>query len=39
VIGFVATLMLKDRSALDHTQEYESQEPALAAGAARRAMG
>jgi MFS family permease len=39
VIGFAATLALKDRSAMDHTQEYEEQEVPGAAGARRPAMG
>jgi MFS family permease len=39
VIGFVAVALLKDRSALDHTQEYEDQEPTQAEGYPRRAMG
>ena len=30
VIGFLAVLALKNRQAYDHTQEYESQEPAAA---------
>jgi len=34
VIGFVATLLLRDRSKLDHTREYEEQE-GPAAGPAR----
>lgn len=36
VLGFVATLLLKDRSAYDHTQEYEEQE-GHAAGQVRQA--
>ena len=39
VIGFVAAVMLKDRSALDHTQEYEEQVVPEPTSAARRAMG
>ena len=39
VIGFLATLALKNRQAYDHTQEYEAQEAAEPAGAPRRAMG
>jgi MFS family permease len=39
VIGFVAVLMLKDRSALDHTQEYDDQEPVAAEGLRRPALG
>ncbi len=39
VIGFVAILMLRDRSALDHTQEYDDQEPVAAEGLPRPAMG
>jgi MFS family permease len=39
-IGFVATLLMKNRQALDHTQEYEAQETApQAVGETRRAMG
>src|SRR5256714_1209170 len=38
VIGFLATLALKNRQAFDHTQEYEQQETAVPAGATRRAM-
>jgi hypothetical protein len=38
VIGFVATLALRDRQALDHTMEYEEQE-ATTDGYRRRAMG
>jgi hypothetical protein len=37
VIGFIATLALKDRSAFDHTVEYDEQEPA-AEGLRRRAV-
>ncbi len=39
VIGFVAVVLLKDRSAYDHTTEYEEQELSEPAGARRRAMG
>jgi MFS family permease len=39
VIGFAATLALKDRSALDHTTEYEEQEVGAPAAARRPAMG
>jgi len=39
VIGFAATLALKDRSALDHTKEYEEQEVPEPEGARRRVMG
>lgn len=40
VIGFIATVALKDRSAFDHTTEYEGQETTPeTAGVARRAMG
>jgi MFS family permease len=39
VIGFAATLALKDRSALDHTTEYEEQEVGAPAVARRPAMG
>src|SRR6266700_3604741 len=39
VIGFAAVVMLKDRSQLDHTREYEEQPEAEAATATRRAMG
>ena len=39
VVGFVATVMLKDRSALDHTQEYETQAVAEPSSVTRRAMG
>jgi len=39
VIGFVAILMLRDRSALDHTQEYDDQEPVAAERLRRPAMG
>jgi hypothetical protein len=38
VVGFVAAVLLKDRSSYDHSQEYEEQEiPAQAV--TRRAMG
>src|SRR5205809_775011 len=39
VIGFAATLALKNRQALDHTKEYEEQGETEAAGARRPAMG
>jgi len=39
VIGFVATVLLKDRSALDHTREYDEQEVAAQEGVRRPAMG
>src|SRR5438876_8374090 len=39
VIGFVAVALLKDRSQLDHTKEYEEQPEAAEATATRRAMG
>src|SRR5579859_4295686 len=40
VIGFLATLALKNRQAFDHTQEYEEQEETQAtAGAAQPVMG
>src|SRR5213082_389889 len=39
VIGFVAVLVLKDRSAYDHTTEYEEQEVTGPATARRPAMG
>src|SRR5256884_410589 len=40
VVGFAAVAALKDRSALDHTKEYEEQEPVEAEGVQRRpAMG
>jgi len=39
VIGFLATLALRDRSAYDHTVEYEEQEPAEREVVRRRAMG
>jgi len=39
VIGFLATVALKDRSALDHTREYDEQEPMEAEGVRRPAMG
>src|SRR5256714_3180240 len=39
VIGFVATVMLKDRSKYDHTREYEEQETVEAEGVRRPAMG
>jgi MFS family permease len=39
VIGFIATLALKDRQAFDHTQEYEGQEAPEAAGVPRPAAG
>ena len=39
VIGFIAVLALRDRSALDHTVEYEEQESTDREAYARRAMG
>ena len=39
VIGFVAVLALKDRSAYDHATEYEDQESAETDAMRRRAMG
>src|SRR5437868_15378254 len=39
VIGFVATVMLKDRSQYDHTREYEEQETVAAEGIRKPAMG
>src|SRR5437867_9172210 len=39
LIGFVAVALLKDRSSLDHTVEYDEQEPMEAEGLRRRAMG
>src|SRR6059058_5075170 len=39
VIGFAATLALKNRQALDHTKEYEEQGETEAAGARRPVMG
>lgn len=39
VIGFVAVAMLKDRSALDHTKEYEEQEVPAAAAIGRPVTG
>jgi len=39
VIGFLAVVALRDRSAFDHTVEYEEQEPMEAEGLRRRAMG
>jgi hypothetical protein len=39
VIGFLATLALRDRQAYDHTQEYEEQEVAPATGVRRPAAG
>src|SRR5437867_2930442 len=39
LIGFVAVALLKDRSSLDHTVEYDEQEPVEAEGLRRRAMG
>ncbi|HET9782484.1 MAG TPA: MFS transporter [Candidatus Dormibacteraeota bacterium] len=39
VIGFIATLALKNRQAYDHTQEYEMQEVQEPAGARRIAPG
>jgi MFS family permease len=39
VIGFIAVVLLKDRSALDHTMEYEEQESMQGEGYRQRAMG
>ena len=39
VIGFLATLALRDRQAYDHTQEYDEQEVAPATGVRRPAAG
>ena len=39
VIGFLATLALRNRQALDHTQEYDEQEAMQPAGERRPAMG
>jgi MFS family permease len=39
VVGFLAVAALKDRSALDHTVEYEEQETMETEGVRRRAMG
>jgi len=39
VIGFIATVLLKDRSKLDHTVEYDEQETMEAEGVRRPAMG
>ena len=39
VVGFAAVAALRDRSALDHTREYEEQETVEAEGFRRRAMG
>ena len=39
VIGFVAVALLKDRSAFDHTREYEEQEGMEAGAVTRPAMG
>jgi MFS family permease len=39
IVGFVAVVLLKDRSALDHTQEYEDQEAGQAEAYRRPAMG
>ena len=39
VIGLIATVMLKDRSAFDHTREYEEQEVVEPEGVRRPAMG
>jgi len=39
VIGFLATLALKNRQAFDHTREYEEQAETEPAGARRPAMG
>ena len=38
VIGFLATVALRDRSALDHTVEYDEQEPMEAEGLRRPAV-
>ncbi|HEY6875885.1 MAG TPA: MFS transporter [Candidatus Dormibacteraeota bacterium] len=38
VIGFLATVALKDRSALDHTTEYDEQEAMEAEGVSRRGI-
>jgi len=39
LIGFIAVALLKDRSSLDHTVEYDEQAPMEAEGLRRRAMG
>jgi len=39
VVGFAAVAALRDRSALDHTREYEEQETAQPEGFRRPAMG
>src|SRR5437016_12195713 len=39
VVGFIAVALLKDRSAYDHTQEYDEQEVPEPQGVGRRAMG
>jgi MFS family permease len=39
VVGFLATLAMKNRQAFDHTQEYETQEVASEASARRPVMG
>jgi len=39
VIGFLATLAIRDRQAYDHTQEYDEQEVAPATGVRRPAAG
>ncbi|HEY3085154.1 MAG TPA: MFS transporter [Candidatus Dormibacteraeota bacterium] len=39
VIGFIAVAMLKDRSAMDHTMEYEEQERGVDEAYRRPAMG
>jgi len=39
VVGFIAVALLKDRSAFDHTMEYEQQEGMQPEGMRRRAMG
>jgi MFS family permease len=39
VIGFLAVAALKDRQALDHTAEYDEQEPMEAEGVRKPAMG
>lgn len=38
VIGFLAVAVLRDRSALDHTTEYDEQEPMEAEGVRRPAV-
>src|SRR5207237_9087795 len=39
VVGFIAVALLKDRSAYDHTQEYDEEDVPEPQGAGRRAMG